>query len=284
MCIPCCTQVETSEVVAIQRCGKYNRFSQAGCVIVCWPWEDMLYKESYKTAFVEVSLKTKTIDNVFVEVAVTCNYQIARDGVYQAYYSLQNRTDQLKAYIKDGIRTSFCTMTLDGAYAAKEEVSLDLKESLAKTFQQHGLLILSVLVKEITPDAKVMTAMNEINASKRMKEAAYQRAEGEKVIKVKQAEAEAESMYLSGKGVAQQRKAIMDGLKDSIVEFSANVDGTSAKDIMDLLVLNQYFDALEAIGQNPNIKTIMLPSDSNSTRQGIMEGNAGIMDSLMGKK
>ena len=46
-----------------------------------------------------------------------------------------------------------------------------------------------------------------------MKEAAFQRAEGEKVVKVKRAEAEAESMYLSGVGVARQRRAIMDGLK-----------------------------------------------------------------------
>lgn len=87
--------------------------------------------------------------------------------------------------------------------------------------------------------------MNEINASKRMKESAYQRAEGEKILKVKKAEAEAESMYLSGLGVARQRKAIMEGLKDSIVDFSSNVHGTTAKDIMDLLVLNQYFDTLQ---------------------------------------
>ncbi len=87
--------------------------------------------------------------------------------------------------------------------------------------------------------------MNEINASKRLKESAYQRAEGEKILKVKRAEAEAESMYLSGCGVARQRKAIMDGLKDSIVAFSSNVKGTTPKDIMDLLVLNQYFDTIQ---------------------------------------
>lgn len=280
MCLPCCVQVETSEVVAIERCGKFNRFSQAGCVIVCWPWENMLYKESYKTEYIEVSLKTKTIDNVFVIVSVACNYQVNRDGVYEAYYSLTNRSAQLEAYIKDGIRTSFCTMTLDGAYAAKEEVSLDLKQSLARTFHEYGLNILSVLVKEITPDAKVMNAMNEINASKRLKEAAYQRAEGEKVIKVKQAEAEAESMYLSGEGVAKQRKAIMDGLKESIVEFSANVSGTSPKDIMDLLVLNQYFDALEAIGANKDVKTVLLPSDSNPVRNGILEANSALLKNV----
>ena len=62
-------------------------------------------------------------------------------------------------------------------------------------------------------------AMNEINASKRLKESAYQRAEGEKILKVKRAEAEAESMYLSGCGVARQRKAIMDGLKYVVVDL-----------------------------------------------------------------
>lgn len=55
--------------------------------------------------------------------------------------------------------------------------------------------------------------MNDINASKRDKEAAYQRAEGEKILKVKRAEAESESMYLSGVGVANQRRAIMNGLR-----------------------------------------------------------------------
>jgi hypothetical protein len=92
--------------------------------------------------------------------------------------------------------------------------------------------------------------MNEINASRRLKESAYQRAEGEKILKVKKAEAEMESMLLSGVGVARQRKAIMEGLKDSIVDFSGSVPGTTAKDIMDLLVLNQYFDTIQVSAMN----------------------------------
>ncbi len=116
--------------------------------------------------------------------------------------------------------------------------------------------------------------MNEINASKRLKEAAYQRAEGEKVVKVKRAEAEAESMYLSGVGVARQRKAIMDGLKDSIVQFSHNVPGTTAKDIMDLLVLTQYFDTLAEIGHNKDTKCVFLPNDNHPVRSGIMQAQA----------
>ena len=52
--------------------------------------------------------------------------------------------------------------------------------------------------------------MNEINASKRLKYAVAERAEGDKILQVKSAEADAEAKYLSGVGVAKQRKAIVD--------------------------------------------------------------------------
>eukprot|EP01034_Spumella_vulgaris_P037389 gene37389-46129_t len=166
-------------------------------------------------------------------------------------------------------------MTLDHAFESKEEVSVSLKTHLQEVMSTYGFTILNALVTDMTPDRKVSDAMNEINASKRMKEAAYQRAEGEKILKVKKAEAEAESMYLSGVGVARQRRAIMDGLKDSIVEFSANVEGTSSKDVMDLLVLTQYFDTLQEMGHNPSVKCVFLPNDNQPFRSGVMEAAAG---------
>ena len=92
---------------------------------------------------------------------------------------------------------------------------------------------MSVLVTEITPDDKVMSAMNEINSSKRLKEAAVQRAEGEKIIKVKQAEAEAESMHLSGIGVAKRdvrswtalRKALCTSQRRCVRHYEQGCDG-----------------------------------------------------------
>jgi regulator of protease activity HflC (stomatin/prohibitin superfamily) len=281
VCIPCFSIVATSEVVAIERFGKFQRFGPAGCVCFLWPWETFRHKESLRQETIEVTLKTKTVDNVFVDVLVACNYQVDRNNLYGAYYKLENRKQQMSAYIRDGIRTSICSMTLDAAYAGKEEVSHELKESLAGVFKNYGLIVLNVLIRELLPDSKVMAAMNEINASKRELEAALQRAEGEKVIKIKRAEAEAEAMLLSGEGVARQRKAIMDGLKNSIVDFSSKVEDTSPKDVMDLLILNQYFDALEAIGSQSNMRTIMLPSDANgnSIRSNLMEGMEGIKTS-----
>lgn len=67
---------------------------------------------------------------------------------------------------------------------------------------------------------------------------------------MKGAEAEAEARYLSGLGVARQRKAIVEGLQSSVLEFSDEVEGAKPKDVMDLLLLSQYFDTLSAVGAN----------------------------------
>ncbi len=214
----------------------------------------------------KVDCEAKTKDNVFVQVAASVQYQVIREKVYESFYILQNPHAQMKAYVFDVIRSTLPTMDLDEAFESKEEVSMALKTHLAEVMQTYGYQILQALVTDLTPDSRVRDSMNEINASKRLKEAAYQRAEGEKVLKVKRAEAEAESMYLSGVGVARQRKAIMDGLRcsilflaiavfslilslccrhrESIMLFSTEIAGTTPKDVMDLLVLNQYFDTL----------------------------------------
>jgi len=84
----------------------------------------------------------------------------------------------------------------------------------------------------------------------RLKEAASHKAESEKVRQVKAAEAEAEARYLSGVGVARQRKAIVSGLQSSVSEFSEQVEGATPRDVMSVLLLTQYLDTLSAVGAN----------------------------------
>ena len=54
-------------------------------------------------------------------------------------------------------------------------------------------------------------------AAQRLREAATEKAEAEKILLVKAAEAEADSKELSGKGVARQRNAMVDGLKSKFL-------------------------------------------------------------------
>jgi len=196
------------------------------------------------------------------------------DNIKSAFYELSDPQAQMISYIFDTLRGTLCSMTLDRTFEAKDEISERVKINLAAVFSNYGFEIYNALVTDISPNERVRHAMNEINSSLRFRDAAYQKAEGEKVLRVKRAEAEAESMHLQGVGIARSRHAIMDGLRDSIVEFSSEVSGANAKDVMDLLVLTQYFDTLQDIGKRAGCKVTFIPQDQNAMRAAILEANS----------
>lgn len=160
----------------------------------------------------------------------------------------------------DVLRSELPNLELDAVFEAKEDLAFSVKNALAGMMTQYGYQILQVLITDLDPDQRVKNAMNEINSSKRLKFAVAERAEGEKILKVKSAEAEAESKYLSGVGVAKQRKAIVDGLKSSIVDFTDGVKGTTSRDTLDLLLLTQYFDCIKDVGCDPKCRTTFIPT------------------------
>lgn len=102
--------------------------------------------------------------------------------------------------------------------------------------------------------------------AQRMLIASEYKGDAEKVLLVKKAEAEAESKYLGGVGVARQRQAITDGLRENILEFSNKVGGTSAKEVMDLIMITQYFDTIRDLGNTSNNTTIFIPHGPGHVR------------------
>lgn len=158
------------------------------------------------------------------------------------------------------MRAQLPTLELDEVFEAKDSLASAVKKALSKSMSDYGYQIVNALITDIDPDQRVKNAMNEINSSKRLKFAVAERAEGDKILQVKSAEAEAEAKYLSGVGVAKQRKAIVDGLRTSIVDFSENVEGSSTKEIMDLLLLTQYFDMVRDVGTANHCRTTFVPT------------------------
>lgn len=118
-------------------------------------------------------------------------------------------------------------------------------------------------------------------SAQRLQLASVYRGEAEKILMVKKAEAEAESKYLGGVGVARQRQAITDGLRENILNFSHKIEGTSAKEVMDLIMITQYFDTIKDLGNSSKNTTVFLPHGpghvrdiSDQIRNGLMEASA----------
>ncbi|TYI90196.1 hypothetical protein E1A91_D03G104300v1 [Gossypium mustelinum] len=141
----------------------------------------------------------------------------------------------------------------------------------------YGYEIAQTLIVDIEPDVHVKRAMNEINAAARMRVAANEKAEAEKILQIKRAEGEAESKYLSGLGIARQRQAIVDGLRDSVLGFSVNVPGTTAKDVMDMVLVTQYFDTMKEIGAASKSSAVFIPHGPGAVRDVATQIREGLL-------
>jgi len=235
---------------------------------------------SYRVQQLDVRVETKTLDNVFITAVVSIQYQVLQEKVYEAFYALTDPSRQITAHVFDVLRAELPNLELDSVFEAKEDLALSVKNALTETMTKYGYQIMQVLITDLDPDQRVKNAMNEINSSKRLKFAVAERAEGEKILKVKSAEAEAEAKYLSGVGVAKQRKAIVDGLRTSIVDFTDGIKGTTSKDTLDLLLLTQYFDCIKDVGSAPNCKTTFVPTSksfSDEMRSSLLQADAAKM-------
>jgi regulator of protease activity HflC (stomatin/prohibitin superfamily) len=252
-------KVNTAEAVIIQRMGKFHRVATAGLNFKV-PWIDQIAgRLDLRVQQLPVDVETKTKDNVFVKIPVSVQYHVIPDHVYEAFYKLASPGRQISSYVFNVILGHVPKMNLDDAFLQQADIAAAIRDSLADVMKTYGYAIDQALVTDIEPDPKVKAAMNEINAAQREQVAANARGEAEKILKVKQAEAEAESKALQGQGIANQRKAIIDGLKESVETFSHAVEGATPKDVMMLVLVTQYLDTLKEIGATDKSSLILMP-------------------------
>ena len=272
--------VEQQTVAIIETFGKFTKVAHAGLHFKVPFIQTIAGRLSMRVQQLDVRAETKTSDNVFVHVLVSVQYMVRKENIYEAFYKLQNPVTQINAYVFDVVRARVPTIRLDDLFLKKDDIAIAVKEELSETMGSFGFDIVNVLVTDIEPDAKVKEAMNEINAAERMRVVASEKGEAERILKVKSAQADAESKALQGKGIADQRKAIIEGLSVSVDEFQARISGSSAQEVMNLVLLTQYLDTLKEIGQTSNNNTILLPHGpgavnelSQQIQQAIMVGN-----------
>ena len=269
--------VNTAEVAIITRFGKFLRVADPG---LNWkrPFFDTVAGiVSLRVNQISLTMETKTKDNVFVTIPISVQNRVRPEKVYDAYYKLSDPTAQIKSYVEQVILGHVPGMTLDEVFASQSSIAAAVKQELDADMATFGFEIVNVLVTDIVPDQKVKSAMNDINAAQREQVAANARGEAEKILVVKKAEAEAESKALQGQGIANQRKAIIEGLQVSIEQFQKVVDGASSKDVMQLVMVTQYFDTLKSIGESDKTNTLFLSHSPGSVK----EVSEQIMESMV---
>ncbi|XP_073016158.1 protein PPLZ12-like [Primulina eburnea] len=274
-----CGCVDQASIGVVERWGRFDRLAQPGLQFYNpFAGECLAGVLSTRINSLDVKIETKTKDNVFVQLHCTIQYRVIKENADDAFYELQNPREQIQSYVFDVVRAHVPRMSLDELFEQKTDVAQAVLEELEKVMGAYGYNIEHILMVDIIPDASVRKAMNEINAAQRMQLASVYKGEAEKILQVKKAEADAEAKYLGGIGVARQRQAITDGLRENILNFSHKVEGTSAKEVMDLIMITQYFDTIKDLGNSSKNTTVFIPHGpghvrdiGDQIRNGLME-------------
>ncbi|HEL2178592.1 TPA: SPFH domain-containing protein [Streptococcus suis] len=271
--------VKQQTVAIIERFGKYQKTSTSGINFkIPFGVDVIAARIQLRMLQSEIVVETKTQDNVFVTMNVATQYRVNENNVTDAYYKLMHQEAQIKSYIEDALRSSVPKLTLDELFEKKDEIALEVQKQVAEEMSTYGYVIVKTLITKVEPDAEVKQSMNEINAAQRKRVAAQELAEADKIKIVTAAEAEAEKDRLHGVGIAQQRKAIVDGLADSIRELKESNVSLSEEQIMSILLTNQYLDTLNNFAQGGN-QTIFLPGNP----EGVEDIRTQILSSLRAK-
>nr|WP_245806486.1 SPFH domain-containing protein [Francisella halioticida] len=253
--------VETQSVNIIERFGKFVRIQKAGLNFRIPFIERVAGKVSLRVQQLDIIAETKTRDNVFVHIKVSVQFLVEESRAVDAFYKLTNARDQMESYVFDVIRSSLPRMSLDESFENKDAIALDIKKELSEEMSTYGYTIIKSLVVDINPEENVKRSMNEINAAQRQLEATKAKAEAEKLIKIKEAEGQKESMKLLGEGIAEQRKAIARGLRVSLEDVKEGAgDDISSEYISSLVMMYQYLDTLENMTKSSKSNVIFTPN------------------------
>ena len=259
--------VKQQHAVIIERLGKFNRIVGAGFHFKIPFIERKAATVSLRTMKNGFNVDVKTEDNVTIDLEISAQYRVdgrngmspADSGVYKSFYMLQNPVEQMRDFLTDALRSAIPVYTLDEVFAKKDDIARDVNETVAEQMAAYGFTLVSTLITRIALPREVEDSMNQINAAQRTKAAAQDLAEADRIKRVTEAKAEAEAMEESGKGIANQRKAIALGIKDSLEIIQETGIGNDEANL--LFMFTQWTEMMNEFAKSGRASTVVLPTD-----------------------
>ncbi len=246
--------------VIVENFGKFSRVAGPGLNFKL-PFVETIRTISLVTYQLEGSIETKTQDNVFVQLPVKVQYRVidTPESIRNAYYKLATPQSQIESYLYNILLGHIPDTTLDQIFLTQPAIAQRATSELSAEMKDFGYEIVKVLITDIIPDVGVKTAMNRINAETRNAAANKAQGDAEYILKVRQAEADAEVKRLEGVGVAQEREAIAAGWTESIKKLQTDT-AMSDSEAAFLLLFTNWTDMLREVGGSTNSTMVFMPS------------------------
>eukprot|EP00443_Scrippsiella_acuminata_P045673 CAMPEP_0115354630 /NCGR_PEP_ID=MMETSP0270-20121206/98688_1 /TAXON_ID=71861 /ORGANISM="Scrippsiella trochoidea, Strain CCMP3099" /LENGTH=314 /DNA_ID=CAMNT_0002776975 /DNA_START=21 /DNA_END=962 /DNA_ORIENTATION=- len=251
-----CSCIPSGSVGVVQKFGRFHGYMEPGLNSFC-PLVHTVMKVSLAARMLECRTECKTKDNATLAISTAVTYRVDKDMVKQAVFDIDDPESQIRATVDNVVRSTIPCMDLEATFSSKADLANRILSVVKSTMQPHGYMIVSALVTDVSPERELLEAMNAQLAARMHVETAREEGEAAKILKIKAAEAEAQARYLSGRGVAQMRQAIADGMKTAVTGLVEG--GLPTQQAVETMILTQYIDTLRDFALNPNKSAILLP-------------------------
>lgn len=302
--------VQQSEVMVIERLGKYSRTLTSGINII-WPVIDKPRSITWRYVVeglddvkrVKFSQKNKidlretvydfprqnviTKDNVNVQINALLYFQIM-DPV-KSMYEIENLPDAIEKLTQTTLRNVIGELELDESLSSRDTINTKLRTILDDATNKWGVKVNRVELQDINPPEDIKEAMEKQMRAERDRRAAVLEAEGQKKAKIleaegfreskiKMAEGERQSEILKAEGLAQAKINIAEAEAESIKLITKAI-ASEKGDPVNYLIASKYIETLEKMVEGDNNKTVYIPFEAT----GVLSSLGGIKEMLNGK-
>lgn len=274
VCCACVVWSVPEKMVAIvTRLGSFKKILDSGGPYCINPFFEVVYSTvNLKQQQIPIRLDAKSVDDTILTIDIKVQFRIkgSKEGIYDSQFKLANPRGQIQSYVEDVVRTSVAAQTMQQVFESKTEIADAITETLGENMGKFGYEILATPVTDVFPTRSVRDAMDNKNISLLNKEAAVFETNKQKMQVVMAAEAERTAKELAGEGISLQRQAIVKGLSDSVEAFANEIGDVTPKDVLELVLITQYFDMMKDIGTQRGGKVVYT------------DGTGGIRDQMIG--
>lgn len=260
-CICCVWSVAENEVAVITKLGAFDRMLRPGGPYCLNPFFEAVQNfVSLRQQQVAIGVRTK-VDKAEVSLVVKVQYRVENtdDGIKNSQFTLTNPVGQISAYVQDVLRSAVSDLTVEQVFDSKDEIGKEVFDALHDKMKEYGYEILQTLVTDVEPAPSVKQSFDLNNLNKFNKEADKFQQQINTSFKNARSSAEKKRDEILGQGISQQRQEIVNGLKNSIDMFTEEVSGVGPKDVLELVLITQYFDMLKDCGEGEKCKIIFTP-------------------------
>jgi regulator of protease activity HflC (stomatin/prohibitin superfamily) len=261
--------VPQQSAFVVERLGKYSGTLDAGFHILL-PFVDVIrYKHSLKEAALDIPAQVCiTRDNVQVGVDGVLYLKILNPE--RASYGIQDYLFAISQLAQTTLRSEVGKIDLDRTFEERTNINIAVVAELDKASEPWGVKVLRYEIKNITPPADVLAAMEKqmraerekravILTSEGQRDAAINSAEGEKQQTIKASEARKQQQINEAEGQASAILAVATATAEGIKRVAEATQAPGGQEAIQLRVAEQYIGEFGKVIANAD--TIILPSN-----------------------